>query len=378
MKLSDINLLFEEVSIEQTHIDEFNRRLYKLDEKKRKACTIYPTDSGNQIRKKCKQAKVWGLHYAPVWDKYMADNPPAEIPSSGPSGDAGGEAGGDGAPAEGIKPQNKDNAFAFPHSLGPEDDEELREADSSTERVRRYYKRHPEKVRKYLKDTVKDRVARNRDRRKAVKKYGKKKMKNHDVHHPNGAQNELLVQQRLIDQTVMKNMESIGTTIKYLNQMQLGFISFQSSANDLLNKIITGKVTDTTAVKELIEKMLERIRNPTGNPGSSSAALPNESEERALREANQRRNGQPTAPPYTLPTAPSTTPSPVSQSRTEPDAAEQRTAALQLEINQLREVVAMRNTPPPVNGEQTVILTAIRSVLEDSSDKLDRIRDALA
>lgn len=60
---------------------------------------------------------------------------------------------------------------------------------SSTERVRRYYKRHPEKVRKYLRKTQDDRVARNRDRRKAVKKYGKKKMKNHDVHHPNGAKN---------------------------------------------------------------------------------------------------------------------------------------------------------------------------------------------
>jgi len=65
----------------------------------------------------------------------------------------------------------------------------LREAQSSTERVRRYYKRHPEKVRKYLKKTQDDRVARNRDRRKAVKKYGKSKMKNHDVHHPNGAKN---------------------------------------------------------------------------------------------------------------------------------------------------------------------------------------------
>ncbi len=34
-----------------------------------------------------------------------------------------------------------------------------------------------------------DRVARNRDRKKAVKKYGKTKMKNHDVHHPNGPHN---------------------------------------------------------------------------------------------------------------------------------------------------------------------------------------------
>ena len=67
-----------------------------------------------------------------------------------------------------------------------EADDQVDEAKSSTERVRKYYKKHPEKVRKYLKDTVKDRVARNRDRRKAVKKHGKSKMKNHDVHHPKG------------------------------------------------------------------------------------------------------------------------------------------------------------------------------------------------
>jgi hypothetical protein len=57
---------------------------------------------------------------------------------------------------------------------------------TSTERVRRYYKRHPDKVRKYLKKTVKDRVARNRDRRKAIQKHGHSKVKNHDVHHPDG------------------------------------------------------------------------------------------------------------------------------------------------------------------------------------------------
>lgn len=61
--------------------------------------------------------------------------------------------------------------------------------EKSTERVRKYYKRHPEKVRAYLKKTQDDRVARNRDRRKAVEKHGKAKMKNHDVHHPNGPQN---------------------------------------------------------------------------------------------------------------------------------------------------------------------------------------------
>lgn len=65
-------------------------------------------------------------------------------------------------------------------------EEELNDVNPNTERVRRYYKRHPKKVRQYLKSTVDDRVARNRDRRKAVKKHGKSKMKNHDVHHPNG------------------------------------------------------------------------------------------------------------------------------------------------------------------------------------------------
>jgi hypothetical protein len=65
----------------------------------------------------------------------------------------------------------------------------IEEEKSSTERVRRYYKRHPEKVRKYLRDTQDDRVQRNRDRAKAVKKHGKAKMKNHDVHHPDGPGN---------------------------------------------------------------------------------------------------------------------------------------------------------------------------------------------
>ena len=85
-------------------------------------------------------------------------------------------------------PQNKTSAFTYPNSIGPEQDDEFinKEALSSTERMRRYNRRHPEKVRQYLKNTQDDRVARNRDRKKAVKKYGKEKMKNHDVHHPDG------------------------------------------------------------------------------------------------------------------------------------------------------------------------------------------------
>lgn len=62
----------------------------------------------------------------------------------------------------------------------------LDEADSPTERTRRYNRRHPKKVKAYLRSTVNDRVARNRDRAKAVKKHGEAKMKNHDVHHTDG------------------------------------------------------------------------------------------------------------------------------------------------------------------------------------------------
>lgn len=186
MKKSPIDLLFEEIQRDEYHIAEFNRRLHTLEEKKRKICTIYPTDSGNKIRKKCKVARVWGLHYAPVWDRYVT-NQPSDATGSDMGGDVGSDAGG----AEGGIGEIQGSGMVFPNSIGPEqDDEFLNEKEkSSTERVRRFYKRHPERVRKYLKKTVKDRVARNRDRAKAVKKYGEAKMKNHDVHHPNGPKN---------------------------------------------------------------------------------------------------------------------------------------------------------------------------------------------
>lgn len=171
----NINLLFEQMSIEQTHIAEFNKKLHVLDEKARKMCTIHATDSKGKISKKCKVARKLGVYHAPVWGMYVS--PPEPQSSETP----------DVSTTDSGVDEIQGTGLVYPNSIGPEDDEEItNEADSSTERVRRYYRRHPEKVRKYLKDTVKDRVARNRDRRKAVKKYGKKKMKNHDVHHPNG------------------------------------------------------------------------------------------------------------------------------------------------------------------------------------------------
>lgn len=63
------------------------------------------------------------------------------------------------------------------------------EALSPTERTRRYNKRHPDKVSSYLRRTTKDRVERNRARRKAESVHGKTKMRNHDVHHIDNIKN---------------------------------------------------------------------------------------------------------------------------------------------------------------------------------------------
>lgn len=62
----------------------------------------------------------------------------------------------------------------------------LNETNKSTLAVRRYYKRHPAKVRANLKKTQDDRVIRNRDRRTAIKKHGKGALKGKDIHHPKG------------------------------------------------------------------------------------------------------------------------------------------------------------------------------------------------
>tara|TARA_Y100001970_G_C14237745_1_gene862946 strand:- start:2358 stop:3269 length:912 start_codon:yes stop_codon:yes gene_type:complete len=67
--------------------------------------------------------------------------------------------------------------------------EEIKEAMSSTERMRRYNKRHPEKVKQNLKKTQDDRVARNKAHNDKTKEYGTELMRNKDVHHPNGTKN---------------------------------------------------------------------------------------------------------------------------------------------------------------------------------------------
>ena len=64
--------------------------------------------------------------------------------------------------------------------------EEVREALSSTERMRRYNKRHPEKVKQNLKKTQNDRVKRNKAHNDKTEELGTELMRNKDVHHPNG------------------------------------------------------------------------------------------------------------------------------------------------------------------------------------------------
>jgi hypothetical protein len=194
--------------------------------------------------------------------------------------------------------------------------------------------------------------------------------------------------------------------------------NFKIQMNDLTIKYLPVTVQAMDAAfkaAELFAKSLDKIGDVTlfllgkmtasqlaislglGEPGTPSPTLPpQEQQDNAARR--RRQAGQPTmpydprydpnspayigpsaTPAAPAPAAPPNPPGPVSQANPQSDESRERTAALQSEMDRLnREVLAMRNTPPPVNGEQTVILTAIRSVLEDSSDKLTRINNALA
>jgi len=156
-----MNEIFAPVLLENALINQYNSLVdqYVVGEDEKKKCRIEPTDDYTEIEKKCKKAYKKGVFYYPLAYALRTANLPDN-------------------PNEDPQPEPQ-----------PQPEPEVSEAESSTERVRKYYKRHPEKVKAYLRKTVDDRVARNRDRAKAIKKYGESKMKNHDVHHPNGAQN---------------------------------------------------------------------------------------------------------------------------------------------------------------------------------------------
>ena len=208
-----------------------------------------------------------------------------------------------------------------------------------------------------------------------------------------------------------KQPDLMDTTITRLE-------NFKIQMNDLTIKYlpVTAQAIDAAfKVAELFAKSLNKLADVTmfilgdmtaaelarslGLSESGTPPPPLTPEERTGIEQRRRaRTGQPTMPydprfdpnsplfegPATTPApaapaAPPNPPVPVSQANPLLDESRERTAALQSEIVRLdREVVALKNTPPPVNGDQTVILTAIRSLLEDSSDKLTRINDALA
>jgi hypothetical protein len=201
----DVNIKLESIEYFNELHQSFNNFIKEneIDE----SCVVGPNDTAAMVRKKCKKAFKHSGKYHPMYRTYIHA-------AAGGTGDIGGmmenvfgghnyHPSGDYSVSYYAGPFRKrtppEEKKTFTHRiLDPEsgffqDDETEETLDekkkTSTERVRRYYKRNPEKVKAYLRKTVKDRAARNRDRKKAVEKYGENKMKNHDVHHPNGAQN---------------------------------------------------------------------------------------------------------------------------------------------------------------------------------------------
>lgn len=132
-------------------VDSHNNIVELLDDDVvREDCKLSYTDSYPVAKKKCARSYAHGAYFLPLVTRVLGLDP---------DGDSGSDS-----------------------SVG----EVIKEEKSSTERVRKYYKNNPGKVKKYLRKTSKDRAARNRDRAKAVEKHGEKKMANHDVHHPDG------------------------------------------------------------------------------------------------------------------------------------------------------------------------------------------------
>ena len=139
-------------------VDEHNKIVELLDEKSKTSCKLSYTDSYPVAKKKCARAYTRGAYFLPLVTRVLAPIAPStDDGDDSDGGDSGGVA-----------------------------EDMLTEAKSSTERVRKYYKKHPKKVSQYLKKTVDDRTKRNKDRAAAVDKHGETKMANHDVHHPDG------------------------------------------------------------------------------------------------------------------------------------------------------------------------------------------------
>ena len=209
-----------------------------------------------------------------------------------------------------------------------------------------------------------------------------------------------------------KQPDLMDTTITRLE-------NFKIQMNDLTIKYlpVTAQAIDAAfKVAELFAQSLNKLADVTkfilgdmtgaelarslGLSESETPPTPLTPEDRARieeRREGRRRRGQPmvpydprfdpdsplfegpaTTPAPAAPAAPPNPPGPVSQAPP-PLVDPIATATMQSEIDRLnREVVALRNISTPVNEDQTEVLTAMLSVLEDSSDKLTRINDALA
>jgi hypothetical protein len=190
------------------------------------------------------------------------------------------------------------------------------------------------------------------------------------------AQAALLNNQMQIDTAVLANMQSMGRTLELLNQIQLGFISLQSAANETLNKIIESGFQGSDAIEDFLSLLLSTISNSSQPPSGAPGVPPV-----APAPPSNPGGAPPTTP--TIPAPPSNPggapPGPVSQSNPLLDETRERTALLQSEIDRLnREVLAMRNTPPPTNGENTDLQKSILAELQDHTNILGRMRDALA
>ena len=186
------------------------------------------------------------------------------------------------------------------------------------------------------------------------------------------AQKELLINQTEIDKTVLKNMESIGETLRLMHSLQLGFIGLNDKANELLNKIIKGEIG--LDFKDLVFNLSESIQN------NIAEALRRQERRTETPENPPVPTGPPSGPnnppPPPPPVQPNTSGS-GSQSDTSP--AEQRTAALERDIERLnRELEALRNNPQPNNRDADERNVAILRELQEHTTLLQRIRDGQA
>lgn len=194
-KSGAVREIFESVLLENALINQFNSLIdkYTLPSQGRDQLRIDPTDEVDDIEEKVKRAYKLGIFYYPLVYAVMTaqDDDFDDVSDYEPHSNND--------KLGGPKPKRTkpvpvpDPGETFPiASDGEQGDgqqgafEGKEKPGSSTERVRKYYRNNREKVRKHLKKTQDDRVARNRDRRKAEKKHGKDYMKDKDVHHPKG------------------------------------------------------------------------------------------------------------------------------------------------------------------------------------------------